>query len=219
MRNSMYLAIIPARRHRTIAGIILAVGLAASPVVAQGVEPTPPADFEKGAETLLPGQYSWTPDAAPAGPIAIYVDLARQLAAVYRGGVRIGLSTISSGRDGYETPTGVFKIMSKDADHHSNKYDNAPMPFSERLTEDGVALHAGRVPGYPESHGCVHMPYRFAKALFGETRVGVQVMVTDGVPQQGIDPAPSEVAAIEEGRTQAARAPSERAILVSSERN
>ncbi len=161
-------------------GVMAAAALGTAPVKAQGFDSTPPADFDAGSETLKPGQFLWTPDASPTGAMTIYVDLSRQMAAVYRGGVRIGLSTISSGREGFETPTGVFKITAKDANHHSNRYDNAPMPFTERLTDDGVSLHAGRVPGYPESHGCVHLPYSFAKALFRETRIGVTVVMEGG---------------------------------------
>ena len=181
MRKSS-LAVSAFLRHgrASLIGLTMAAGLTVGPVVAQGVDPAPPADFVQGADALHPGQFIWTPGVAPTGQMAIYVDLSRQVAAVYRGGARIGVTTISSGREGYETPTGVFRIMSKDANHHSNRYDNAPMPFSERLTDDGVALHAGRVPGYPESHGCVHLPYGFAKALFSETRVGVTVVVMNG---------------------------------------
>ena len=174
-------------------GLALALGLAVGPVAAQSVDRTPPADLGQGTETLRPGQFLWTPAAATTGELSIYVDLSRQIAAVYRGGVRIGVTTISSGKAGHETPTGVFTILQKDADHHSNKYDDAPMPFQQRLTWDGVALHAGGVPGYPESHGCVHLPYSFAKALFKETRVGMTVVVTGGSPADSAA-ASSEVA-------------------------
>lgn len=79
------------------------------------------------------------------------------------------VSTVSTGKPGHETPTGVFTILQKDAKHRSSKYNNAPMPFQQRLTWGGVALHAGGLPGYPESHGCVHLPFAFAKALFETT--------------------------------------------------
>ena len=120
----------------------------------------------------------WAPDASPEGPVAVLVDLSRQLATVYRNGVRIGVATISSGRRRHETPTGVFTVLQKDVHHHSNKYNNAPMPFQLRLTEDGVALHAGGLPGYPESHGCVHLPYAFAQRLFQIVSIGVAVVMT-----------------------------------------
>jgi hypothetical protein len=97
---------------------------------------------------------------------------------VYRNGIRVGVATISSGRKGYETPTGVFTILQKDKDHHSNVYDNAPMPYQQRLTWSGVALHAGGVPGYPESHGCVHLPTAFAEKLFAASNMGMTVVVS-----------------------------------------
>ena len=94
------------------------------------------------------------------------VSLPEQLAYVYRNGVVIGVATVSTGKKGHETPTGVFTILQKDANHHSSLYNNAPMKFQERLTWDGVALHAGGLPGYPSSHGCVHLPSKFAEELF-----------------------------------------------------
>jgi hypothetical protein len=158
-----------------LAGVAVVPALRAA---AQGAKTSASADLDAVAAALKPGEWVWAPEIAPAGPMLIYVDLSRQIATVYRNGVRIGVSTISSGKAGHATPTGVFTILQKDANHHSNKYDDAPMPFQERLTWDGVALHAGGLPGYPESHGCVHLPYAFAKALFGETHLGVTVVVS-----------------------------------------
>jgi hypothetical protein len=143
----------------------------------QGARVSSPAELARIADQLKPGEWVWAPSVAPAGPLLIYVDLSRQRATVYRNGVRIGVSTISSGKPWHETPTGVFTILQKDAKHHSKKYDNAPMPFQERLTWDGVALHAGGLPGYPESHGCVHLPYTFSQELFGITTLGATVIV------------------------------------------
>ncbi len=120
----------------------------------------------------------WAPQIAPQGPLLVYVDLSKQMATIYRNGVRIGVSTVSTGKAGHETPTGVFTILQKDANHHSSKYNNAPMPFQQRLTWDGVALHAGGLPGYPESHGCVHLPYTFARELFRTTELGATVIVS-----------------------------------------
>jgi hypothetical protein len=154
--------------------------LAASPAFAQGATVSSAPELARVADKLKPGEWVWAPQVSPAGPLLVYVDLSRQRATVYRNGVRIAVSTISSGRPGYETPTGVFTILQKDADHKSNIYNAAPMPFQQRLTWDGVALHAGGLPGYPESHGCVHLPYTFAKALFGITKLGATVVVQDG---------------------------------------
>jgi hypothetical protein len=157
---------------------ILAFASASSaPLYAQGAKVSSPAELARLADALQPGEWVWAPEVAPTGPILIYVDLSRQRATVYRNGVRIGVSTISSGKPGHETPTGVFTILQKDAKHHSKKYDNAPMPYQERLTWDGVALHAGGLPGYPESHGCVHLPYTFSQELFGVTTLGATVVV------------------------------------------
>src|SRR6185503_12097277 len=100
-----------------------------------------------------------------------------QRAYVYRNGVLIAVSSVSTGKPGHETPTGVFTILQKDKDHHSNLYNNAPMPYQQRLTMGGVALHAGGLPGYPESHGCIHLPTQFAKELFAITNLGVTVVV------------------------------------------
>jgi hypothetical protein len=102
---------------------------------------------------------------------------------------------VSTGKPGHGTPTGVFTILQKDRDHRSKKYDNAPMPYQERLTWDGVALHAGGLPGYPSSHGCIHLPSVFAQQLFGITELGMTVVVakqatapTDVVHPLGVAP-------------------------------
>lgn len=128
---------------------------------------------------LAPGEYLWTPEASPAGSLVIVVSLPEQRAHVYRNGIRIGVSTISSGKPGKETPTGVFPILQKREVHHSNLYDGAPMPYMQRLTWDGIALHAGRIPGYPASHGCVRLPKAFAKILFEQTEHGGTVVIAD----------------------------------------
>jgi hypothetical protein len=145
---------------------------------------------ETAVESLKPGQFIWEPQLAPAGPMTVVVNLPAQLAYVYRNGVRIGATTVSSGKPGHETPTGVFTILQKDKDHHSKKYNNAPMPFTQRLTWDGIALHAGGLPGYPSSHGCVHLPLAFSEGLFKETSMGMTVIITGEKPspQTVIDP-------------------------------
>ena len=149
----------------------------ATPALAQGAKVTSPIELAEAAQGLEPGEWVWAPDISPEGPVVVYVDLSRQLADIYRNGVRIGVSTISSGKPGHETPTGVFKILQKDKWHHSSTYNNAPMFFQQRLTWGGVALHAGGLPGYPESHGCIHLPYAFAEELFGTTTMGGTIAV------------------------------------------
>lgn len=134
--------------------------------------------------SLRPGDWIWDGGASPSGPIAAVVSLTEQRVYVYRNGLPIGISTVSSGKPGHETPTGVFTILQKDKDHRSSTYNNAPMPYQERLTWDGVALHAGGLPGYPESHGCVHLPSEFARLLFDATHMGMTVVVA----QEGKSP-------------------------------
>lgn len=151
--------------------------LAGVPAQGQGAKASSPAEFARQAERLKPGQWIWAASIAPSGPLLVYVDLSRQLATVYRNGVRVAVATISSGKPGHETPTGVFTILQKDAKHRSSTYNNAPMPFQQRLTWDGVALHAGGLPGYPESHGCVHLPYEFSRELFAITSLGATVVI------------------------------------------
>lgn len=163
-----------------ISAAVLAAALPVSGAIAQGSPTSAPVALLDQPASLRPGQWVWAPELAPAGPLLVYVDLTRQLATVYRNGVRMAVTTISSGKPGHDTPTGVFTILQKDANHHSSKYNDAPMPFTERLTWDGVALHAGGLPGYPESHGCVHLPLEFAKLLFGIESLGGTVVITGG---------------------------------------
>lgn len=141
----------------------------------------PAADLGRTEPSRLlpPDGYVWTPEAAPPGQIVIVISLPQQRAHVYRSGVRIGISTISSGKPGHATPTGVFPILEKRRVHRSNLYDNAPMPYMQRLTWDGIALHAGQLPGHPASHGCIRLPNGFAGELFAATQRGEVVVVAD----------------------------------------
>lgn len=136
------------------------------------------AQTEKPATDLKPGEWSWYPERATSGPVAVVVSLSDQLAFVYRNGIRIGVSTVSTGRQGYETPTGVFSVLSKEKMHYSRAYNNAAMPDSQFFF-GGCALHAGGLPGYPSSHGCVHLPSAFAERVFGVTHHGTPVIVTN----------------------------------------
>ena len=111
--------------------------------------------------------------------MVLVVSLPQQIAYVYRNGVLIGATTVSTGKKGKETPTGVFTILQKNVDHYSNIYNSAPMPYMQRLTWSGIALHAGKLPGYPASMGCVRMPYDFAKLLYAESSTGITVVVSD----------------------------------------
>jgi hypothetical protein len=130
------------------------------------------------AKQLKPGQYVWAPERSPTGPALVVVNLATQRLYLFRDGVPIAASTVSSGKTGHETPTGVFTILQKNEKHFSKTYNNAAMPNMQRLTWRGIALHAGNLPGYPASHGCVRLPLPFSKLLFGETSLGMTVVIT-----------------------------------------
>jgi hypothetical protein len=131
----------------------------------------------KEIHELKPGEFTWHPERSPTGPVAIVVSLDDQRVHVYRNGIRIAVSTCSTGRPGHTTPTGVFTVLQKDRDHHSSTYNNAPMPNMNRLTWSGIALHAGNLPGYPASHGCVRLPLEFSRLLFTVTHIGMPVII------------------------------------------
>jgi hypothetical protein len=113
-----------------------------------------------------------------SGPLVINVSLRAQRLTVYDATGPIAESPVSSGRVGYSTPMGVFTVLEKRRMHHSNLYAGAPMPNMQRLTWSGVALHAGVLPGYPASHGCIRLPHGFSKKLFGMTANGTRVIVS-----------------------------------------
>ena len=137
----------------------------------------------KTADQLKNGEFNWFPERSPDGPLLIIVSIPDQIVHVYRNGIRVAASTCSTGKPGHRTPTGVFTILQKDKHHRSSTYNNAPMPNMNRLTWDGVALHAGNLPGYPASHGCVRLPMQFSEMLFGITRKGMTVVIADNKSQ------------------------------------
>jgi hypothetical protein len=111
-------------------------------------------------------------------PLILIASIKKQRLHVYDADGEIATSRISSGRRGFATPTGVFAILEKNVQHRSNIYSGAEMPFMERITWSGIALHAGVVPGYRASHGCIRLPYSFAKSLYQLTKIGSRVVVT-----------------------------------------
>ncbi len=159
--------------------VAMAAWLASAPLEARtpfwGAKESRPADTP--VSELEQGEFIWLSDAIRSGPLLVVVSIDTQLAYVYRNGVLTGLSTVSTGKKGHETPTGVFTILQKNKEHFSNLYDNAPMPYMQRLTWGGIALHAGGLPGYPASHGCIRMPSEFARRLFEITSTGMTVVV------------------------------------------
>jgi lipoprotein-anchoring transpeptidase ErfK/SrfK len=192
----------PMRRIDTasrLTACVLAALLAAQPALAatnargDSAQSAPPRasapELPAAPDELKPGEFEWQPgwDAESRAPVMVMVSLDEQRAYVYREGQRIGTSTVSSGKPGHETPTGVFEILQKQKLHHSNLYQNertgapAPMPWMQRLSWDGVALHAGRVRARPASHGCVRLPDKFAQQLYTITERGGLVVISENV--------------------------------------
>jgi hypothetical protein len=166
--------------------LLLATG---GPAAAQQVQVGSGSVAELVAK-LRPGEYLWEPEIAPAGPALLVVNTKTQRAVLFRNGIPIAASTVSTGKSGKDTPTGVFTILQKHVEHYSSKYDNAPMPYMQRLTWQGVALHAGKLPGFPASHGCIRLPLGFAKLLYGATSLGMTVVVTNRPTTPRIAPTP-----------------------------
>jgi lipoprotein-anchoring transpeptidase ErfK/SrfK len=117
------------------------------------------------------------------GGVRVLVSLPLQRLWVFRGRELVATSPVSTGKRGHETPAGSFPILQKRVEHYSNRYDNAPMPYMQRLTHYGIALHGGRLPGYPASHGCIRLPHRFARRLYNLTDFGSRVIVTRARPR------------------------------------
>src|SRR6476661_3809318 len=169
---------------RTHLSALLAAAVALSFTAAQAVEK--PSFHTKGSPTgkptgpLKPGEYWWNPRLSPSGPLMVLVSVPEQVMHVYRNGILIGRSTVSTGTNGHSTPGGVFSILEKKQEHYSKKYDNATMPNMQRLTWTGIAMHSGNLPGYPASHGCIRLPFDFSVLLFNETSKGGTVVVGDG---------------------------------------
>jgi lipoprotein-anchoring transpeptidase ErfK/SrfK len=132
---------------------------------------------EFGKVGLRPGQYLWAADAPTAGDTRVVVDLLTQMAYVYRGNKLVGASTMSSAKTGHVTPYGFWTILEKRPFYRSKKYDNAPMPWMERIDNYGIAFHGGVNPGFPASHGCMRLPMKFAEKLYGVTRIGTKVVI------------------------------------------
>jgi hypothetical protein len=171
--------------HRTthqICSMVMALGgaLLQAPVLADsvpfwGAHTSVPIDTP--INDLKKGQFLWMGGAVTMGPLVMVVSVTEQRGYVYRNGVLIGATTVSTGRPGHATPVGVFTVLQKQKEHRSTIYDGAPMPYMERLTWGGVALHAGGLPGYPESHGCIHLPSEFARLLFDVSNNGMTVVI------------------------------------------
>lgn len=148
--------------------------------------------LDVAAASMRPGQYLIDADRPVPGfssaglatqaPVTLAVSLAMQRLYVYRGNELIAVTTVSTGKPGKRTPAGDFTILQKQRWHRSNLYSNAPMPFMQRLTWTGIAIHAGQNPGFPASHGCIRIPPGFAPTLFELTALGETVSVDDWPP-------------------------------------
>jgi hypothetical protein len=139
------------------------------------------------ATILKPDEYVWNYGLmAGQGVLRLVIDVQQQKIFAYRGAALVGAASVSTGAAGHDTPRGRFPILQKAKHHRSNIYSNAPMPFMQRLTWRGIALHAGHNPGHPASHGCIRLPLGFARDLFAITKMGTMVEVVDGhaVPMQ-----------------------------------
>jgi len=170
------------RRKFSVLGAT-ALAVAALPLTTAHGKMTQGRMVNKPIDQLEPGDFVWHPEQSPKGPVAVIVSLPDQLVHVYRGGIRIAVSTCSTGKKGHRTPTGVFTILQKDKHHHSSTYNNASMPNMNRLTWKGIALHAGNLPGYPASHGCIRLPVKFSELLFTVTHLGTPVILANGHSQ------------------------------------
>lgn len=130
-----------------------------------------------GTDRVKPGKYLWRDVPAGAGAERVVISLGDQLAYLYRGNTLVAVASVSTGTQKNPTPPGIFNVLEKKTIHYSRKYDNAPMPFMQRIDRFGIALHAGQNPGRPASHGCIRLPSEFAKKLFAITDVGTPVMI------------------------------------------
>lgn len=171
----------------TLAGLVVAVPADAAifwsdddPMVVSQPAPPPPKRPKQprrsGAKAVMPVREA----AKPVGPLVIAISIDRQTLKIYDANGLYAESPVSTGMRGHSTPMGVFSVIQKNKYHRSNIYSGAPMPYMQRITWSGVAMHAGVLPGYPASHGCIRMPMAFAVKLWGWTRMGARVVIAPG---------------------------------------
>lgn len=173
----------------------------AAPPPAANAHPTPYVEpgmvLKRVLDTGGPirfGDWFWDEKGVPAGPVVITIDLQAQVLSIFRDGYEIGTAAIIYGADGMPTPLGTFPILQKDADHVSNIYVGAPMPYMLRLTWDGVSIHGAPIDPTYATHGCIGVPTPFAKKLFGATKLGDKVIVTNGKMMVGAADVPTDAA-------------------------
>ena len=198
MRNKRCMGFTFNRLTAMLAGFaVLVIGASALLLLRPGATPPapPPATAEAPKpvderfviKRILPitgpiryGEWHWDEAGVPDGPLVITVDLEARVLSVFRGGYEIGATAVLLGTQEKPTPLGVFPIMMKKAEHYSSTYDDAPMPFTLRLTNDGIAIHGTTVERGYASHGCVGTPTPFAKKLFSVAKLGDRVFITRG---------------------------------------
>jgi lipoprotein-anchoring transpeptidase ErfK/SrfK len=145
----------------------------------QGAAPQAYKDMvaEFGRRGLKTGEYLWSTAIPADGDTKVVIDRLIQVAYVYRGDKLVGAASVSTARQGRITPLGFWSVLEKRPMYRSKKYDNAPMPWMQRIDEYGIAFHGGANPGYPASHGCIRMPMKFAEKLYTLTQVGSKVVI------------------------------------------
>ncbi len=162
-------------QHSAALAATSGISLPADAIAVQTRPPLPAPPLEAPLPPPPP-----TPEEVLEVGVLIVVSIPEQRMLVLKNGEAWDSSNVSTGKRGHETPVGTFPILQKKVQHRSTLYDDAPMPYMQRLTWDGVALHAGNVPGYPASHGCIRLPKTFAKKLYGITGFSsTVVIVTD----------------------------------------
>jgi hypothetical protein len=139
-----------------------------------------PPRLRKSIKKRLPNEDVAKDARKPQGPLIIAISIEKQVLKIYDANGTFAETPISTGMRGHSTPMGVFSVIQKHKYHHSNIYSGAPMPYMQRITWSGVAMHAGVLPGYPASHGCIRMPMNFAVKMWGWTRMGARVVITPG---------------------------------------
>jgi lipoprotein-anchoring transpeptidase ErfK/SrfK len=145
----------------------------------QGAAPQAYKDMvaEFGRRGLKTGEFLWASTIPKEGDTRIVIDRLIQVAYVYRADKLVGAASVSTARSGRITPLGFWSVLEKRPMYRSKKYDNAPMPWMQRIDEYGIAFHGGANPGYPASHGCIRMPMKFAEKLYTLTKVGSKVVI------------------------------------------
>ena len=164
-----------------------AVGDESSAAVAEATEAVQNARQDMletfGTDHLEIGHFLW--QGGKGEVTRVVVSLADQTVYAYAGDQLIGVATTSTAKEGYVTPAGIFSVLEKNRMYHSKKYDNAPMPYAQRIDEYGIAMHGGPIPGYPASHGCIRLPTQFAAKLFQSTDIGTKVYISGPAPDLG----------------------------------